>query len=99
MLMELLTNIGVLAGSGIGVFAATAAVKKIKAIPVNEGQTTRVRSVAAVLSVVATGLVAFSNGDLKPDTLQEIVVAIANAGTIWLTAHASHVVVKGDDKE
>jgi hypothetical protein len=90
---DILASLIELGGSAIGVYAFTAGAKAIKAIPVSEGQTARVRTLAGVLSAVASIGVAYANGNLDGATLQNAFMVTAQAGAIWFAAHQTHKVV------
>lgn len=58
----------------IGVMLATQGVKKISLIPINDGQTARIRTFVGILTFAATGLTAYADGNLQgfltPELLQ-----------------------------
>lgn len=82
--------------SGVGVYALTAAAKKLSFIPLQEGQTVKIRAVAGVLSALGTGLISFSNGVVGTEDMQAIVAAITGCGFAWLTSHAVHKTLTGN---
>ena len=77
-------------GSGTGVFLAVEAAKRLKAIPVNEGQTTRLRATAGLLAAAAVLLEGMASGNLMPDNLQQLALALLTFGGAWATAHSGH---------
>lgn len=83
-----------LAGGSVGIWVCTEAVKRIKAIPINDGQKTRIRAFTAVLSAVAVGLLGLIDNNLKPDDLQGIVVAVLGVAATWGGSHVVHSQVK-----
>lgn len=89
-LTNLLTLLTTVLTGGAGVWLATEAAKRIKAIPVSEGQTARIRAVAAVLSVLAVCLEGLASGNLAPDNLQQLAVAVLTAAATFSAAHTAH---------
>lgn len=90
MLIHFLTTLVQLLGSGVGVWAVTEGVKRIPQIPINEGQTTALRSTAGVLSAVAVLLLGFANKDLQPTDAINALQAILGVVITWATAHSIH---------
>lgn len=94
--MDIVSYVGTAAqvvGGGVGVFLATEAVKRIRAIPINEGMTTHLRATAAAFSAVAVLLLGLANGNLRPDDLQGAVLAILGVLGAWGVSHQTHRVV------
>lgn len=68
----------------------TEAAKRTSWIPVNTGQMVRLRAFAAAASALVAVLVAFSNGNLSGDVLQQSFIALVSAGGMWWGAHTIH---------
>lgn len=98
-ILDILRNIVL---GGTGVWAAVEAGKKIEAVPLEEGQTVRLRAVAGVLSALATVLVAVADKNLQPDSLQNVALAVLTFAGTWAAAHGAHKLnkaVKGGGTE
>lgn len=78
----------------VGVMLATQGVKKVKGIPVNQGQTARVRTVAGILSFVATLGVAFADGNIESVLSPDLIQVGVGAAASWLLAHFGYKAVK-----
>jgi len=76
--------------SGVGVFALTHVAKKISFIPLQEGQKTKLRATAGVLSAVGAVLVSMANGNVGAENLQALIMAVLGCAFAWLTAHTTH---------
>lgn len=85
-------------GGATGVFLTTYVVKAIPAIPVEAGQTSRVRAVAGVLSIGATLLTQYADGNLAPQSVQEALLAVLTLAGTFLTAHGMHKASKAMSK-
>jgi len=81
-------------GSGVGVWAITEGVKRVNALPINPGQTGRIRAVAGSLSVASTLLLGLVNHNLTPDDASGALAALIAAGIAFLSAHTTHQIVK-----
>lgn len=93
-LNSLFLSLTTIVTGSIGVWLSTELVKKIPAIPVNDGQKARIRATALALSAVATALVAWTNDSLRPENVQDVMVAVVAALTMWGGAHSIHSVVE-----
>ena len=78
------------AGGGMGAWFFTEAAKRSSWIPIDTGQTIRLRAFAAICSAILGVLVAFTNKELTGEVLQQSFLAIVSAGTMWYTAHTIH---------
>jgi len=87
--MDILAVRNLLLGS-VGVFISTEIVKYIKVIPINEGQKSRVRSLAAGLSVLSTVLMTALSGNLDPKDVQGWLVQAAGLAVTWGSAEGMH---------
>lgn len=94
-LVHYLSLLSELVGSGVGVWAITEGVKKVKSIPINPGDTAKIRTVAAALASVASLLVDYSNGSLNVTTVQGVLTAVVGAALAWATAHTTFKLVSG----
>jgi hypothetical protein len=74
----------------VGVYLSTEIVKYVKAIPINEGQKARIRSVAVGLSTVSTVVVTALNGELNPKEVQGWLVQLAGLALTWGSAEGMH---------
>lgn len=83
-----------LAGSAAGVFLFTAAAKRISFIPISEGQTLRIRTLAGVLSAVASVVLAVADGKLDGPVLQSSFIVVVQAASILWAAHCAHKLSK-----
>ena len=72
------------------VILATQGVKKASAIPVNQGQTARIRTVAGVLSFTSALLAAFASGELEGFLNPDMVNVGVNAVVTFLIAHVGY---------
>ena len=72
------------------VLIGTQGVKKIQAIPVNQGQTARVRAVAGVLSFVSAGLIAWVDGSLESFLSPQVIEVGVVASLSWILAHIGY---------
>jgi DMSO reductase anchor subunit len=92
-LLQILTNSHVdiiTAVLGIVTAFVTQLVKNLSAIPISEGQTTRIRMFATVLAFGGTFLNAWANGDLaSADFLQYVGVAVQGVVTYFF-AHITY---------
>lgn len=93
-LNSLFLSLTTIVTGSIGVWLSTELVKKIPAIPVNDGQKLRIRAVALALSAVATAVIAWTNDSLRPENIQDVMVAVVAALTMWGGAHSIHSVVE-----
>lgn len=78
-----------LGGSG-GTYVLVEVVKAIKAIPVDEGQAARIRTVSLALSAVFVAGAAWMNGTLEVNNLQDVFTALAAVVAVWGGAHGVH---------
>jgi hypothetical protein len=91
---QILGTMAQLVGSGVGTFLITEIVKKIKLIPIGEGQKVRLRSLSGGLSVISVLLLGFVNQDLKPDDVQGSIVALIGALATWGVSHGTYKTLK-----
>ena len=74
-------------GGSVGVYASTEIVKAVKRIPINSGDTVKLRATAAVLSAVAVLLFGLISGNLTPESVQDVIIKLMEFGLIWLGSH------------
>lgn len=79
--------------SPLFVLLATQGVKKASLIPINQGQTARVRSVAAILSFGSALLVAFANGNLEGFLTPDMINVGVNGLITFVLAHVGYKAV------
>lgn len=77
-------------GGTLGVWLSTMAVKAVPFIPVSPGQTSRIRAVAAALSVAAAVLVGIADGDLPQTSAEAAIMGIVTFVGSWAGAHGLH---------
>lgn len=82
--------------SGTGfVFILTNFVKISDLFPfITPGQTTRIRTVAALLSAISTIILAVVNPDIRPEDLQSALVTIGTFAVSFVGAHLVHKATK-----
>lgn len=82
---------GFLASAG-GVWVVTQLVKKANSIPfIQEGQTPRVRAVAAALSALAVLILNVSQtGALDVNSVKDVLLKLVEIGIVWGGAHSIH---------
>lgn len=93
-LSTLFLSLTTIVSGSVGVWLSTELVKKIPAIPVSDGQKVRIRAVALALSAIATAVIAWTNDSLRPENVQDVLVAVVAALTMWGGAHSIHAVTK-----
>lgn len=93
-LSSLFLSLASIVSGSIGVWLSTELVKKIPAIPVSDGQKVRIRAVALTLSAVATAVIAWTNDSLRPENVQDVLIAVAAALTMWGGAHSIHTIAE-----
>ena len=93
-LNSLFLSLSTIVSGSIGVWLSTELVKKIPAIPVNDGQKVRIRATALALSAIVTAVVAWTNDSLRPENVQDVMVAVVAALTMWGGAHSIHTAVE-----
>ena len=71
----------------IFVILATQGVKKISAIPINAGQTAKIRTLVGVLSFGSTLLLAFVDGKLESVLSPELIEVGVNAVIVFFLSH------------
>jgi len=73
--------------TSVGVILATQGVKWVQAIPINQGQTARVRTFVGVLTFLVTAITYWSQGKLETFLTPEL-ISVGVAGVIsWALAH------------
>lgn len=79
-----------------GVWLLTQVVKKVNVISfIQQGQTPRVRAVAAALSAIAVLVLNVSTtGALDVDSLKDVLLKLVEIGLVWGGAHSIHVATK-----
>ncbi len=101
-IIEILTNTHVdivTAVVGIVVALLTQGVKKINAIPISEGQTARIRTVAVVLSFAGTFAATWANGDLASANFTQYLAVVAQSVVAYFFAHTTYKsVIKDPNK-
>lgn len=95
--MDISLIVNILRGS-VGVYLSTEIVKYIKFIPINEGQKLRIRSLAAGLSMLATGIMAVTSGNLDPKDVQSWLIQVVMFVGTWGWAEIMHRVKNLFDK-
>ena len=94
-LLEVLASIGVnmdVATVAVGVVTAflTQGAKYLRAIPINDGQTARIRTFAAVLAFGGTFLTAWANGDIASATFTQYLGVVAQSVVTYFLAHITY---------
>ena len=72
------------------VMLGTQGVKKVQSIPINEGQTVRIRSFVAVATFGLTALTAYLDGNLESVLSPDIIQVGLWAGASWVLAHLGY---------
>ena len=72
------------------VILATQGIKKASFIPINQGQTAKVRSVAVILSFLSALLVAFAEGKLESFLSPEMVNTGVNGLITFVISHIAY---------
>jgi len=72
------------------VMLATQGVKKVQSVPINEGQTVRVRSFVAVATFGLTAVTAYLDGNLESVLSPEIIEVGLWTGASWVAAHLGY---------
>lgn len=91
-LFQLLTNISVMLGGGIGLWACVNLAKRLE--PWLKGHTTILRFGGMALAAVSVFVSKAATGALEGADLQLLGVSLLEAATVWLTAHATHKALK-----
>lgn len=82
--------------SGIGgVFVATNMIKYSSKIPwISEGNTTKIRATAGLLSAISVVLFGLVDKTLSPEKVQGLFVSLVTFLSIWVGSHVVHKVSK-----
>ena len=91
-LLQLLTNVTVLLGGGIGLWGCIALVKKLD--PWLKGHTAVLRVGGMALSALGVFVAKAATGGLEGADLQTLGLALLEAASVWLTAHTTHKLLK-----
>lgn len=89
-MLDALKITGEFFASGVGVFALTHVAKKISFIPLQEGQTMKLRLFAGLLSAVGAVGVSMANGSVGTEDVQSVIMASVGLIFTWLTSHTAH---------
>jgi uncharacterized BrkB/YihY/UPF0761 family membrane protein len=88
------TALSAIITGSVGVWFSTEMVKKVQAFKLNEGHKIRIRAVALVISALLTAVVAWTSDSLRPENIQDVLVAVLAAMSLWGGAHSIHEVTK-----
>lgn len=79
-----------------GVWLLTQLVKKANSLPfIHEGQTPRIRALAAVLSAVAVVVMNLAGkGELDVSSVSDLLLKVLEVGIVWGGAHSIHASTK-----
>ena len=69
------------------VLFGTEGVKRIQAIPINDGQKIRIRTFVGITTFVLTALTAWLNGNLESVLSPQMIEVGIATGASWLLAH------------
>lgn len=72
------------------VLYATQGVKRIQAIPINDGQKARTRTFVGVATFGLTALTAYLNGNLESVVSPQMVEVGLASGVSWIVAHLAY---------
>lgn len=72
------------------VLYATQGIKKIQAIPINDGQKIRIRTFVGVLTFVLTLVGAWVNGNLSSAITPDMIQIGVGTGISWLISHLAY---------
>lgn len=72
------------------VMFATQGVKKVQAIPINDGQKVRIRAFVGIATFGLTILTAWMDGKLESVLSPEMIEVGLGAGASWLLAHLGY---------
>lgn len=74
----------------IVVLYATQGVKKIQAIPINDGQKAKIRTFVGVSTFVLTALTAWLDGNLESVLSPQMIEVGFATGASWLVSHIAY---------
>lgn len=90
---SVLGELTTIVGGSAGTWLCTEIVKRIKAIPINEGDVVKLRVTASIIGAVAAVVGGIASGTLDSLSLQDAIQTILTAVTIAVGAHVTHKVV------